>query len=134
MANLIDVTFNEGEPLDINKLNNLKANITNTFQVANSNTILNATQDGTKNVSIDFGTINIPSVSANVIAKAQLPIGAQFNGVMPQFIVSMARGLWDKEQISLGVKTEGTTATVQFLTNSSKRTNVDINWIAVLKQ
>ena len=43
MADLIPVTFNEGEPLDVTKLNNLRLNITNTYATAAS--LQNATLD-----------------------------------------------------------------------------------------
>ena len=127
MADLIPVTFNEGEPLDVTKLNNLRLNITNTYETAAS--LQSATLDGKTIPMIDFGTVDvITKVGAS--SPVNLPINPNFSGT-PTFIVSIGGG-------SIGAATVipriigQAGSTPQVIVNSSKDVGtVKVNYIAI---
>ena len=72
MADLIPVTFNEGEPLDVTKLNNLRLNITNTYESVAG--LQSATLDEKTVNVIDFGTVQLKTVANKASDAVILPI------------------------------------------------------------
>jgi hypothetical protein len=88
MADLIPVTFNEGEPLDVSKLNNLRLNQVTTYQIASS--LQNSTIDGKTVPMIDYGSVNVVTKLGSS-AAVSLPINPNFTGT-PTIIVSIGGG------------------------------------------
>ena len=72
MADLIPVTFNEGEPLDVSKLNNLRLNQVTTYQIASS--LQNSTIDGKTVPMIDYGSVNVTISKVGSNGPVALPI------------------------------------------------------------
>lgn len=127
MADLIPVTFNEGEPLDVTKLNNLRLNITNTYETAAS--LQSATLDGRTIPMIDFGTVDvITKVGAS--SPVNLPINPNFSGT-PTFIVSIGGGSVGSAMAVPRVIGQGG-STPQVIVNSTKDVGtVKVNFIAI---
>jgi len=74
------IVFNEGEPLDPNKLNQLQTNLADIYKTSNS--LYNATvnDQGSATVPvIHFGKIDSPKLVANVTTQMVLPIPSAFN-------------------------------------------------------
>jgi hypothetical protein len=133
MADLIPVTFNEGEPLDVTKLNNLRLNITNTYATAAS--LQNATLDGKTIPLIDHGTVQLKT-KLGKSDPVNLPINPSFSG-NPTFIVSIGGGSIPKDaQITLAVQGAASTTSspsVYALSNKADL-NITVNYIAIQKK
>ena len=133
MADLIPVTFNEGEPLDVTKLNNLRLNITETYATAAA--LQNATLDGKSIPLIDSGTIQI-TTKLGKTDGVNLPISPSFSGT-PMFILSIGGGSIPKDaQITLGIQNgTSTTRSPQAYAISNKADlNITVNYIAIQKK
>ena len=106
MATLKQPIFNDGEPLDASKLNDLKDGLTKTYQIAQG--LQNTLEDGTTTVPvISGGSITIPAVtsaSGGPSAIVDLPVDAKFNGENPIYTISIAGGsIPNKTQITLRI-------------------------------
>ena len=127
MAELIAVTFNEGEPLDVTKLNNLRLNITNTYESVAG--LQNATLDGKTVPMIDFGTVDVIT-KVGSSSPVNLPINPNFTGT-PTFIVSIGGGsVGSAIAIPRVIGQAGSTP--QVIVNSTKDVGtVKVNYIAI---
>jgi hypothetical protein len=127
MADLIAVTFNEGEPLDVTKLNNLRLNITNTYESVAG--LQSATLDEKTVNVIDFGTVDVIT-KVGSSSPVNLPINPNFTGT-PTFIVSIGGGsIKDAIVIPRVIGQSGSTP--QVIVNSTKDVGtVKINYIAI---
>ena len=131
MAQLTPVTFNEGEPLDVNKLNNLVTNVTNTYTTASQ--LQNSTTTGTQTITFDAGTVVVTTQAKTTFGSTTLPINPKFGTNIPNYIVSINSDLANDEVVSLGIKTPKTAPAV--VVNSNKlNKSYDVNWIAYLLQ
>ena len=94
MATLKQPIFNDGEPLDASKLNDLKDGLTKTYQIAQG--LQNTLEDGTTTIPIiSGGSIPIPAVTAAAggpSAIVDLPVDAKFNGETPIYTISIGGG------------------------------------------
>jgi hypothetical protein len=130
MADLIPVTFNEGEPLDVTKLNNLRLNITETYATASA--LQNATLDGKSIPVIDSGTV-IVKTKVGKSDPVNLPINPNFSGT-PMFVISIGGGSIPKDaQITLGIQ-NGTSAPQAYAISNKADLNITVNYIAVEKK
>ncbi len=130
MADLIPVTFNEGEPLDVNKLNNIRLNQVTTYEMASS--LQNATIDGKTFPKIDFGSVNVVTKVGSSVA-VNLPISASFTGAAT-FIVSIGGGSI-KDAIAIPRVINGSTPNPQVIINSNKAVGtIVVNYIAIQSQ
>ena len=127
MADLIPVTFNEGEPLDVNKLNNLRLNQVTTYQIASS--LQNSTIDGKTVPMIDFGSVNVVTKLGSS-AAVSLPINPNFTGT-PTFIVSIGGGSVGSA-IAIPRVINQSSSNPQVIVNSTKDVGtVQVNYIAI---
>jgi len=106
VATLKQPIFNDGEPLDASKLNDLKDGLTKTYQIAQG--LQNTLEDGTTTVPvISAGTITIPALTNTAggnSATVDLPVDAKFNGETPIYTISIAGGsIPNKTQITLRI-------------------------------
>jgi hypothetical protein len=129
MADLIPVTFNEGEPLDVTKLNNLRLNITNTYTTAAS--LQNATLDGKSIPVIDSGTVQLKTKIGRS-DPVNLPINPNFSGI-PMFVVSIGGGSTSGAQITLAIQ-DGASAPKVYAISNKADLNIVINYIAIEKK
>ena len=129
MADLIPVTFNEGEPLDVTKLNNLRLNITNTYATASS--LQNATLDGKSIPVIDSGTVQVKT-KVGKSDPVNLPINPNFSGT-PMFIVSIGGGSTSGAQITLAIQNAASAPQVYAISNKADL-NITVNYIAIEKK
>jgi len=106
MADLISVVFNEGEPLDPKKLNDLRLNITNTYATASS--LQNSTSSGTQTILMDTGQTPSVTVTVGKIGTVALPINAKFGSTIPTFVVSLGSTLAAGDSVSVGVTNTST--------------------------
>ena len=130
MADLIPVTFNEGEPLDVTKLNNLRLNITNTYATASS--LQNATLDGKSIPVIDCGTVIVKTIANKSSDPVILPINPNFSGT-PMFFVSIGGGSTSGAQITLGIRNAATSPAV-YAISTVGNLNITVNYLAIEKK
>lgn len=94
MATLKQPIFNDGEPLDASKLNDLKDGLTKTYQIAQG--LQNTLEDGTTTVPvISAGYVTIAALTSadgGYSSIVDLPVDAKFNGENPIYTVSIAGG------------------------------------------
>ena len=127
MADLIPVTFNEGEPLDVSKLNNLRLNQVTTYQIASS--LQNSTIDGKTVPMIDYGSVNVVTKLGSS-AAVSLPINPNFTGT-PTFIVSIGGGSVGSA-IAIPRVINQSSSNPQVIVNSTKDVGtVQVNYIAI---
>ena len=129
MASLIQVTFNEGEPLDVTKLNNLRLNITETYATAAA--LQNSTLDGKSIPVIDSGTVQVKT-KVGKSDPVNLPINPNFSGT-PMFIVSIGGGSTSGAQITLAIQNAASAPQVYAISNKADL-NIVVNYIAIEKK
>ena len=127
------VVFNEGEPLDPDKLNKLQTNIANTYQT--SSTLYNATVGAQTQAYVpvmNCGYLEFPKLTANKVARLSFDPGTMFTGT-PFVVASVRSNFEDAEQITVSVV--ALTSKPEILCMSTKnRTNVRVEWIAMEKR
>jgi len=136
MATFETITFNEGEPLDPNKLNKLQENIVTTY--ANSNTLFNSVLDGQtssfKTVT-NAGTVKCSGVSKGTSQSFEIDLGTGFSNISsypPRIVVSLAGGLRAGESVTLSVSGAATLSPRVHVSNVNSASNTfDVTWIAV---
>lgn len=106
MATLKQPIFNDGEPLDASKLNDLKDGLTKTYQIAQG--LQNTLEDGTTTVPvISAGYVTIPALTApagGTSTRVDLPVDAKFNGETPIYTISIAGGsMTGRPQVTLRI-------------------------------
>ena len=129
MADLIPVTFNEGEPLDVNKLNNLRLNQVKTYEIASS--LQNSTIDGKTVPMIDYGSVTVTVNRIGSNGPVSLPVNANFVGT-PTFILSIGGGSVGDAIVSPRI-VNGTSTAPQVYVQSNVALNkpIQVNYIAV---
>ena len=133
------IVFNEGEPLDPQKLNDLNSNIKESFDTSDdlySSTVDNITKSF-KSV-IYAGNIEAKDLSPNTPKPFQIDLGQGFDSTLPVYITATPRGIVrSNENINItiyrgGSNTEDTTRAQMYVqTNSKDRRSITIDWIAV---
>jgi hypothetical protein len=136
MATFETITFNEGEPLDPNKLNKLQENIVTTYATANS--LFNSTLDGQTSsfkAITNAGIVECTGVSKGTTKSFDLDLGTGFSNVSsnpPRISVSLAGGLNTGDSITLSVAGTATASPKIFISNvNSTKNTFNVMWIAV---
>lgn len=128
MADLIPVTFNEGEPLDVSKLNNLRLNQVTTYEIASS--FQNSTIDNKTFPMIDYGSVNVTISKVGSNGPVALPINANFTGT-PTFIVSIGGGEIGSAMVSARIVSASTTPGVIVQSSAALNKTIQVNYIAI---
>jgi len=136
MATFETITFNEGEPLDPNKLNKLQENIVTTYATANS--LFNSTLDGQTSsfkAITNAGIVQCTGVSKGTTKSFDLDLGTGFSNVSsnpPRISVSLAGELKTGDSITLSVAGTATASPKIFISNvNSTKNTFNVMWIAV---
>ena len=127
------VVFNEGEPLDPDKLNKLQTNIANTYQT--SSTLDNATVGSQTQAYVpvmNCGYLIFPKLTANKKVPLAFDPGTMFTGT-PFVVAGVRSNFGDAEQITVSVI--NLTSKPEIVCMSTKdRTDVRVEWIAMEKR
>jgi hypothetical protein len=127
------VIFNEGEPLDPDKLNKLQTNIANTYQT--SSTLYNATVGNQTQAYVPVMNCNyviFEKLTANKVSRLPFDPGSMFTGT-PFVVAGVRSNFGDAEQITVSVV--NLTSKPEILCMSTKdHTNVRVEWIAMEKK
>jgi hypothetical protein len=130
------ITFNEGEPLDPNKLNKLQENIVTTYATANN--LFNSTLDGQTSsfkAITNAGTVECKGVSKGTTKSFDLDLGTGFSNVSsnpPRIVVSLAGGLATGDSVTLSVAGAATASPKLWISNAnSAKSTFNVTWIAV---
>ena len=136
MATFETITFNEGEPLDPNKLNKLQENIVTTYSTANN--LFNSTLDGQTSsfkAVTNADTVECAGVSKGTTKSFDLDLGTGFSNVSsnpPRIVVSLAGGLGTGESVTLSVAGASTASPKIWVSNvNSSKSTFNVTWIAV---
>ena len=136
MATFETITFNEGEPLDPNKLNKLQENIVTTYSTANN--LFNSTLDGQTSsfkAITNAGTVECTGVSKGTTKSFDLDLGTGFSNVSsnpPRIVVSLSGGLATGDSITLSVAGAATASPKLWVSNvNSSKSTFNVTWIAV---
>jgi len=99
------VTFNEGEPLDIDKLNSISSNISNTWSATNA--VFNTTTGGQEKPYvpvIEFGQEEFLNVSPGQLYSKELNFNNAFAGLdVPRCVASPRMGISAGQQVTVSV-------------------------------
>ena len=129
------VTFNEGEPLDIDKLNAISSNISNTWSATNA--VFNTTVAGQEQPFIPvmaFDQIEFKDVEPNTVYTLPLNFNNAFAGLdVPRCVATVRSGLSAGQKVSVAVITLRDNPRVQVV-SSLKEKSLLIDWIAVSKK
>lgn len=127
------VVFNEGEPLDPDKLNKLQTNVANAYQT--SSTLYNATVGQQTQAYIpvmNCGSHTFENLKAGVKQSQKFDPGTMF-ATTPYVVIGVRGPLRDKEQISVSVI--GLTGVPELvIVGNMDRTSCLVNWIAMEKR
>ena len=136
MATFETITFNEGEPLDPNKLNKLQENIVTTYSTANN--LFNSTLDGQTSsfkAITNAGTVECTGVSKGTTKSFDLDLGTGFSNVSsnpPRIVVSLAGGLATGDSVTLSVAGAATASPKLWVSNvNSAKSTFNVTFIAV---
>jgi len=130
------ITFNEGEPLDPNKLNKLQENIVTTYATANN--LFNSAIDGQTSsfkAITNAGTIECTGVSKGTTKSFDIDLGTGFSNVSsnpPRIVVSLAGGLATGDSVTLSVAGAATASPKLWISNvNSSKSTFNVTFIAV---
>ena len=136
MAAFETITFNEGEPLDPNKLNKLQENIVNTYATANN--LFNSTLDGQTSsfkAITNAGTVECTGVSKGTTKSFDIDLGTGFSNSStnpPRIVVSLSGGLGTGDSVTLSVAGAATSSPKLWISNAnSAKSTFNVTWIAV---
>lgn len=127
------VVFNEGEPLDPDKLNKLQTNVANAYQT--SATLYNATagQQTQPYVPVmNCGNYTFENLKAGVRKSQRFDPGNMFSGT-PHVVVGVRSDIRDKEQISVSVINLTGVPELVCVSNMDKA-SLRVEWIAMEKR
>ena len=127
------VVFNEGEPLDPDKLNKLQTNIANTYQT--SSTLYNATV-GNQTMAyvpvMNNGFVVFEKLEANKLSKLSFDPGTMFTST-PYVVAGLRSTPYEGEQITVSVINLTGKPEICAISNKS-HANVRVEWIAMQKK
>ena len=130
------VTFNEGEPLDPQKLMQLQANVTNLVTDVNKIGLQNATDGTSYSMLTDGGSFETEALVVGTPFEYKVPYSSAFDeSSPPKIIATVSSVLPEKggEIITLSVKSSNSEPTIQVWTNKARK-GVWINWFAFQKK
>lgn len=126
------ITFNEGEPLDPNKLNDMQKNTNVAYQA--SNVVYNSTLNSQSNPVVPViksGSLQFGGLAAKEIKTLQLPSDLLIAGLPAPQVVACLRSKSSKDQIvTVSVHEIATNPSVTVYTSTSM-TSCMVDWIAV---
>lgn len=127
------VVFNEGEPLDPQKLNDLSTNIKESFDVSDNlynNTINNITESF--KAIVYAGSVEARDLSPNTPKPFEINLGQGFEEGEPIYITATPRGIVRaNENINITIYRGSDTPKIYVQTNNKERRSITIDWIAV---
>ena len=129
MADYTPVIFNEGAPLDPQKLNDLQINISNL--VGDVGGLKSATLDAQYTVKTDAGYFKTDDLKTGSPYTLEVPYSSSFAGV-PKIIASIGSAISSGEIVTVSVASSTSKPTIQVWTNKN-RGPVTVNWIAFEK-
>ena len=127
------ITFNEGEPLDPNKLNDLQKNTSSAYQASSVayNTTLNSQSEPVVPV-IKSGTLEFGDMKAGEVKTKTLPADLVIAGLPTPHVVATFRNQVSKGQhVTVSVHTIASTPGVTVYVSGAPRENLLVDWIAV---
>lgn len=125
------IIFNEGAPLDPQKLNDLQINVSTI--VGDLTKIKNATIDQEYVMQTDGGYVITDALVANTISNIEVPYSPLFVGV-PTIVASVGGPLNQKDVVTLSIKDADRKPMIQVQCNVNKPSGIRINWIAFEKK
>lgn len=129
------VVFNDGEPLDPTKLNQLSANVNNIFQSAS---LANQTSGGTLSIPVVFTKfMQFENVPPGKVKTAPISFGEKFTADElasgKVFAVAGCRsGLGDGNNITVSISGIKTNPTVYAVNNGEKDKTISVDIIAIV--
>lgn len=131
------IVFNEGEPLDVDKLNAIVSNTTTSWQASNvvyNNTVNSQSEPWVPVIEMD--QVSLPSMAAGKMYTIPLNLGDSFNGLpTPRVVATYRSGLVEGQQVSVAVVgITGASPSIQVISNKAETSKVVIDWIAISKK
>jgi hypothetical protein len=126
------ITFNEGEPLDPNKLNELQANASTAYTA--SYAVYNSTTNTQSNPIVPViksGQLQFGKMAAKEIKTISLPSDIRTEGLPAPQVVASFRNKGEKDQIVTVSVHEITTNPSVTVYTSTAISNCLVDWIAV---
>ena len=126
------ITFNEGEPLDPNKLNDMKKNTNTSYQA--SNIVYNSTLNAQSNPIVPViksGQLTFGKMAAKEIKTVSLPSDLRIEGLPAPQVVATFRNKGEKDQVVTVSVHEITTNPSVTVYTSTAISNCLVDWIAV---
>lgn len=127
------VTFNEGEPLDPQKLMQLQANVTNLVTDVNKIGLQNATDGTSYSMLTDGGNFETEDLKVGTPFEYEVPYSSTFDESSPPRIIATVSSILSGEIVTLSVKSSSTKPIIQVWTNKARK-GVWINWFAFQKK
>jgi hypothetical protein len=131
---LISKPFSEGAPLDPNALNDLRADLVNTY--AKANVLYNSTESGqTKSYKYIFncGTESFEDLEVNTPKSIPLDLGTGFDASpAPKVVATIRTSLKKGETVSTYV-TSSNGGNWQLWVTSNVKKKINVDWIAIQK-
>jgi hypothetical protein len=125
------VAFNEGEPLDPQKLMQLQSNVTNL--VGDVNGLKNSTADASYTMLTDGGNFETEDLKVGTPFEYEVPYSSAFDESSPPRIIATVSSNLNGEIVTLSVKTSNKNPTIQVWTNKARK-GIWINWFAFQKK
>ena len=126
------ITFNEGEPLDPNKLNDMQKNTNTAYQA--SNIVYNSTLNAQSNPIVPViksGQLQLGKMAAKEIKTVALPSDLRIEGLPAPQVVATFRNKGEKDQVVTVSVHEITTNPSVTVYTSTAISNCLVDWIAV---
>jgi len=126
------ITFNEGEPLDPNKLNDMQKNTNTSYQA--SNIVYNSTLNAQSNPIVPViksGQLTFGKMAAKEIKTVSLPSDLRIEGLPAPQVVATFRNKGEKDQVVTVSVHEITTNPSVTVYTSTAISNCLVDWIAV---
>ena len=125
------IIFNEGEPLDPNKLNQLQTNLAEIYKTSNS--LYNATVNDQGSASVPlvyFGKVTTGSLTANRAVTVTLPFPSTFNIDQETFVIASVAQSVGNDIISVSARKDASQY-VAFVVSNTTRSGVALSYLMV---
>lgn len=125
------IIFNEGEPLDPNKLNQLQTNLAEIYKTSNS--LYNATVNDQGSASVPlvyFGRVTTGSLTANRAVTVTLPFPSTFNIDQETFVIASVAQSVGNDIISVSARKDASQY-VAFVVSNTTRSGVALSYLMV---
>lgn len=132
------VVFNAGNPLDVNELNQLSANITESIDAATASltsAIDNATGNIIKTITkVVCGTAEVTAMKKDIYGQARVQIPSSPFDKNPIVTVTVAEDIATEDIDFFVLPETANSFIVKAKSTGTKRTNLKVNWIAAQMQ